>query len=100
MEFGIVELEHQLDNGWNSTSQVAWNKYDEDLSYFYPFGPFGAYSLGDDEIYIYTYDVERDGEDLTLRQSLGGDFDLFGKNHASSSRPSTATTRTRTGFSC
>ncbi|MEQ8515284.1 MAG: TonB-dependent receptor plug domain-containing protein, partial [Chromatocurvus sp.] len=81
MEFGIVELEHQLDNGWNSTTQVAWNKYDEDLAYFYPFGPFGAYSLGDDEIYIYTYDIERDGEELTLRQSLGGDFELFGKNH-------------------
>ena len=81
MEFGIVELEHQLSNGWNSISQVAWNKYDEDLAYFYPFGPFGAYSLGDDEIYIYTYDIERDGEELTLRQSLGGDFDLFGKNH-------------------
>ena len=81
MQFGIIELEHQLASGWNSTTQLAWNKYDEDLSYFYPFGPFGAYSLGDDEIYIYTYDVERDGEELTLRQSLGGDFDLFDKNH-------------------
>jgi outer membrane receptor for ferric coprogen and ferric-rhodotorulic acid len=81
VEFGIVELEHEFGNGWDSRSQIAWNKYDEDLSYFYPFGPFGAYSLGDDEIYIYTYDVERDGEDLTLRQSLGGDFDLFDRNH-------------------
>jgi hypothetical protein len=54
IEFGIVELEHQFGNGWNSQTQVAWNKYDEDLSYFYPFGPFGAYSLADDEIYIYT----------------------------------------------
>ncbi|MFN2329264.1 MAG: TonB-dependent siderophore receptor [Chromatocurvus sp.] len=81
MQFSIIELEHQLANGWNSTTQLAWNKYDEDLSYFYPFGPFGAYSLGDDEIYIYTYDIQRDGEELTLRQSLGGDFDMFGKNH-------------------
>jgi iron complex outermembrane receptor protein len=81
VEFGIVELEHQFGNGWNSNTQVAWNKYDEDLAYFYPFGPFGAYSLGDDEIYIYTYDVERDGEDLTIRQTLGGDFDLFDRNH-------------------
>ncbi len=81
MHFGILELEHQFGNGWSSTTQVAWNKYDEDLSYFYPFGPFGAYSLGDDEIYIYTYDIERDGEELTLRQTLGGDFDLMGKNH-------------------
>lgn len=81
IEFGIVELEHEFANGWNSNTQVAWNKYDEDLAYFYPFGPFGAYSLGDDEIYIYSYDVERDGEEITLRQTLGGDFDLFDRNH-------------------
>ena len=81
MQFSIVELEHGFGNGWRSTTQVAYNQYDEDLSYFYPFGPFGAFSLGDDEIYIYTYDIERDGEELTLRQTLGGDFELFDRNH-------------------
>lgn len=81
MQFSLIELEHEFGNGWNSNTQIAYNKYDEDLSYFYPFGPFGAYSLGDDEIYIYTYDIERDGEELTLRQTLGGDFNLFERQH-------------------
>ena len=81
LDFGIIELDHEFANGWNSRSQVAWHKYEEDLEYFYPFGPFGAYSLADDEIYIYTYDVERSGEDLTFNQSLGRDFELFGREH-------------------
>ncbi|MDZ7645419.1 MAG: TonB-dependent receptor [Woeseiaceae bacterium] len=81
IDFGIVELEHDFGNGWYSKSQLAWHQYEEDLEYFYPFGPFGAYSLGDDEIYIYTYDVERSGEELTFNQSLGGDFELFGREH-------------------
>jgi len=81
VDFSILELEHEFDNGWRTETKLAWNKYDEDLSYFYPFGPFGAYSLGDDEIYIYTYDIERDGEDLTFHQTLGGDFQAFGQEH-------------------
>lgn len=81
IDFGIAELEHEFDNGWRTETKVAWNKYDEDLSYFYPFGPFGAYSLADDEVYIYTYDIERDGEDLTFHQTLGGDFELFDREH-------------------
>lgn len=81
IEFGIAELEHQFDNGWRTETKVAWNRYDEDLAYFYPFGPFGAYSLGDDEVYIYSYDVEREGEDLTFHQTLGGDFELFERDH-------------------
>lgn len=81
IDFAIVELEHQFSNGMYSETKLAWNKYDEDLEYFYPFGPFGAYSLGDDEIYIYSYDTEEDGEELTFNQSLGGDFELFDRDH-------------------
>lgn len=81
IEFAIAELEHEFENGWRTETKVAWNRYDEDLAYYYPFGPFGAYSLADDEVYIYTYDIEREGEDLTFHQTLGGDFELFDREH-------------------
>lgn len=81
IDFSILELNHRLDNGWNANSKLAWHQYEEGLGYYYPFGPFGAYSLGDDEIYIYSYDVEREGEELTFNQSLGGDYDAFDREH-------------------
>ncbi len=81
IDFSILELDHRLDNGWTANSKLAWHKYEEELGYYYPFGPFGAYSLGDDEIYIYSYDVERGGEELTFNQSLGGDFDALDREH-------------------
>ncbi|MDT8320002.1 MAG: TonB-dependent receptor plug domain-containing protein [Xanthomonadales bacterium] len=81
IDFGIVELDHVFANGLRSQTKVSWHSYDEDLAYFFPFGPFGAYSLGDDEIYIYSYDVERDGEELTFNQSLGGSFNFMGREH-------------------
>lgn len=81
IDFGIVELDHEFDNGMRSRTKLAWHRYDEEMQYFYPFGPFGAYSLGDDEIYIYTYDIERSGEELTFNQSLGANFDLFNRQH-------------------
>ena len=81
IEFALVEFEHEFKNGWHAKSKLAWHQFDEDLAYYYPFGPFGAYSLADDEVYIYSYDVERNGEELTFNQSLGGDFELGGKEH-------------------
>ncbi len=80
-DFAIIELEHELNNGWRTKSQLAWSQADQYLSYFYPFGPFGAYSLADDEIYIYSYDIERATEELTFNQSLGGEFEWFGREH-------------------
>lgn len=80
-DFGIIELEHDFENGMYATTKILWDKYDHDLEYFYPFGSFGAYALADDEAYIYTYDIERSGERLTFSQSLGGDFELGGRNH-------------------
>lgn len=81
IDFGIAELDHDFANGMRSQTKFAWHSYEEDLEYFFPFGPFGAYALGDDEIYIYTYDVERSGEELTFNQSLGGSFDFMGREH-------------------
>jgi iron complex outermembrane recepter protein len=80
-DFAIVELAHEFSNGWRAESQLAWSRADEYMSYFYPFGPFGAYSLADDEIYIYSYDIERSMEELTFNQSLGGEFEWFGREH-------------------
>ncbi len=78
---GMVELEHTFANGWRSRTQVSYNQYEEFIEYFYPFGPFGAYGLGDNEIYIYTYDIDRDGEEYTFNQSLAGDFEFMGREH-------------------
>lgn len=78
---GLVEFEHYFGNGWRSNTQVSYNQYEEFIEYFYPFGPFGAYGLGEDEIYIYTYDIDRDGEEYTFNQSLGGDFEFMGREH-------------------
>ncbi len=80
-DFAIVELEHDFNNGMYATTKIAWDQYDHDLEYFYPFGSFGAYGLADDEVYIYSYDVERSGERLTFSQSLGGDFEMSGREH-------------------
>lgn len=80
-DIAIVELEHTFDNGMYATTKVMWDKFNHDLEYFYPFGSFGAYSLADDQVYIYTYDIEESGERLTFSQSLGGTFDLGGREH-------------------
>ncbi|MBD3647727.1 MAG: TonB-dependent receptor, partial [Pseudomonadales bacterium] len=81
IEFAIAELEHDFNINWHAETQIAWHKFDEDLSYYYPFGPFGAYGLADDEVYIYTYDIERDGEEFTFNQSLRGHFEAFDRSH-------------------
>lgn len=78
---GMIEFEHFLSNGWRLNTQASFNEYEEHIEYFYPFGPFGAYNLGQDEIYIYTYDIDRDGEELTFNQSLGGDFEFMDREH-------------------
>ncbi|MDZ7767698.1 MAG: hypothetical protein U5K38_00770 [Woeseiaceae bacterium] len=80
-DIAIVELEHTFNNGMYATTKVMWDKFNHDLEYFYPFGSFGAYSLADDQVYIYSYDIEESGERLTFSQSLGGTFDLGGREH-------------------
>jgi outer-membrane receptor for ferric coprogen and ferric-rhodotorulic acid len=77
----FVELEHEFDNGMYATTKVMYDEFSHDLEYFYPFGSFGAYALGDDEVYIYSYDIEESGERLTFSQSLGGNFELGGREH-------------------
>ncbi|MDZ4729344.1 MAG: TonB-dependent receptor [Xanthomonadales bacterium] len=78
-KFFIGELNHQLSNDWDFKSRLSYSKYDQQISYFYPFGPAGAYALGDDEVYQYTYDEDAAGSELSFNMSLTGDFELFNK---------------------
>ncbi len=77
----LLELEHDFDNGMYATTKIMLDEFSHDLEYFYPFGAFGAYALADDEVYVYSYDIEESGERLTFSQSLGGSFDLAGREH-------------------
>jgi outer membrane receptor for ferric coprogen and ferric-rhodotorulic acid len=77
----VVELVHDFPNEWQLKVQALYNKYDQSISYFYPFGPFGAYGAPADEAAIYTYDIERHNEELTYNVSLGGKFEAFGREH-------------------
>ena len=56
--------------------------YKQQISYFYPFGPFGAYGNPPDDISIYTYDISRHSEALTTDASLGGDFQWLGRKQS------------------
>ena len=79
--FLMADLKHSFENGWDFKTQAAWNKFDHTISYFFPFGPAGYYSLGDDDVYLYTYDLHRDSNDFTFDVSLGGAFQAFGREH-------------------
>lgn len=78
----IGEFRHELANGWRVKSQATLQQIESDISYFYPYGPAGAYDLGDDEVYIYSYDRFTEAETLTFDLSLGGDFELGGREHS------------------
>ena len=77
--FLIGEVRHEFSNEWKLLVQGTRSEWDWGVSYFYPFGPAGAYSLPDNEVYLYTYDEYRDKSDLSLIASLGGEFEAFGK---------------------
>ena len=78
--FMIADLRHEFDNGWRLLLQGGKTEWDWNVSYFYPFGPAGAYALADNEVYLYTYDEYRNKSDMSLVASLGGDFEAFGKD--------------------
>ena len=78
--FLIAEVRHDFSNDWKLKVQGTRSEWDWTISYFYPFGPAGAYALPDNEVYLYTYDEFRDKSDVSLVMSLGGDFEAFGKD--------------------
>jgi len=81
VHFVLAEFEHEFANGLRTRTQTSWSQWEENLAYFFPFGPFGAYALADDEVYIFTYDVERNGEEFTFNQTLTGDFRMLDRDH-------------------
>lgn len=82
LNVSVLEFLHGFDNGWRFKSETVFSDYEQQISYFYPFGPFGAYGNAPNNISIYTYDITRHSEDLTTDLSLGGDFSWLGRKQS------------------
>jgi outer-membrane receptor for ferric coprogen and ferric-rhodotorulic acid len=82
LNVSVLEFLHTFGNDWKFKSETVYSDYKQQISYFYPFGPFGAYGNPANEISIYTYDVTRHSEDLTTDESLGGDFEWLGRKQS------------------
>jgi outer-membrane receptor for ferric coprogen and ferric-rhodotorulic acid len=82
LNVSVLEFLHTFGNDWKFKSETVYSDYEQQISYFYPFGPFGAYGNPANEISIYTYDVTRHSEDLTIDESLGGDFEWLGRKQS------------------
>ena len=78
----IAEFLHTFDNDWRLKIDGVYSQYEQQISYFYPFGPFGAYGNPANEAAIYTYDIQKLSEDLTTDVSLGGDFQWLGRKQS------------------
>ena len=78
----IAEVIHDFENDWTLRAGAMHSTLDFAASILYPFGPFGGYALADDQAYFYAYDVVRDNKELTFNLSLGGEFELFGRDAA------------------
>jgi iron complex outermembrane recepter protein len=79
--FVIGNVQHRLENDWRFKVQAAYTQVDTLLGEYFPFGPAGAYDLGDDEVYLYSYDQDQKWEDMTIDASLGGKFSALGREH-------------------
>lgn len=80
-EFDLLfaELVHSFANGWEFNAEASYDRYEQGLDYFYPYGPFGAYGKPATVAPIYSYDISRHSGAATLDVSLKGDFELFGR---------------------
>ena len=74
------ELTHTLGNDWQLQAKAMVSQSALDIDEFFTFGPFGGYDLADDQAYLYIYSVHQDTKELTFNLSLGGDFELFGRD--------------------
>jgi len=81
-EFDLIlaDLAHTFSNeDWQFKADALYSRYEQQINYFYPFGPFGAYGAGSNNVDIYTYDITRHNGELTVELSLRGAFELFGR---------------------
>ena len=79
--FAIVDLQHRFENDWKLKTQAAVSRNERVIGEYFTFGPAGAYSLGTDEVYLYSYDQMDENEDFIWDVSLGGKFGAFGREH-------------------
>lgn len=82
LNVSVLEFLHTFGNDWKFKSETVYTDYKQQISYLYPFGPFGAYGNPPNELSIYTYDITRHSEDLTTDMSLGGDFQWLGRKQS------------------
>ena len=82
LNVSVLEFLHKFGNDWKFKSETVYSDYEQQISYFYPFGPFGAYGKAPNQISIYTYDITRHSEDVTTDESLGGDFEWLGRKQS------------------
>ena len=82
LNVSVLEFLHTFSNDWKFKSETVYSNYEQQISYFYPFGPFGAYGNPANEAAIYTYDITRHNEDLTTDESLGGEFEWLGRKQS------------------
>jgi outer membrane receptor for ferric coprogen and ferric-rhodotorulic acid len=82
LNVSVLEFLHTFANDLRFKSETVFSTYEQQISYFYPFGPFGAYGNPQNELAIYTYDITRHSEDLTTDASLGGDFQWLGRKQS------------------
>ena len=78
-EFVVADVEHRFPNDWRLKAQATFSKTKNDMSEYFVFGPAGAYDLGDNEIYLFSYDQYQTAESATFDLSLNGKFPLFGR---------------------
>jgi outer membrane receptor for ferric coprogen and ferric-rhodotorulic acid len=79
--FAIADLQHNFANDWKFKTQAAVSRNERVIGEYFTFGPAGAYSLGTDEVYLYSYDQMDENEDFIWDVSLGGKFNAFGREH-------------------
>ncbi len=79
--FAIADLQHSFSNEWKFKTQAAVSRNERVIGEYFVFGPAGAYALGTDEVYYYSYDQIDDNEDLVWDASLGGKFSALGREH-------------------
>jgi len=77
--FAIADLQHRFSNDYQFKAQTTLNRVKNRIAQYFPFGPAGAYDLGDDEVYFYAYDQASEARELTFDASLNGKFQLLGR---------------------
>ena len=78
----LAEIAHTFDNDWRLKAEAMVHQFDYENELFFGFGPFGHYGLADDQMYLSSYNFFRDNKELTFNLSLGGDFEMFGREHS------------------